>query len=653
MSWIEKLYKTYEQSLAGSKATEHPLMPVGHTTQQAHIEITIDPRGQFVTAVVVTKENATTLVPCTEASGGRAGSKPVNHPLCDKLQYVAADFVAKGGVVTSGFAKDVEQPHRDYVSSLSQWEASASGHPKLKAILTYARAGRVVQDLITTGILHIGPDGKLMEPWDPPKEDKSPKPPVYESPIFKVIADQRDAFIRWRVETPGTTGTGTWEDEGLVQAWTAYQASQQTKRGLCMVTGEETILAEQHPAKLRNAGDKAKLISANDSSGFTYRGRFADADQACAVGFEVTQKAHNALRWLMDSRRQQAFRNGKDQVVVTWAVSGTPVPDPLESTFALLGLEESETTLAQMYHGDTGQAVGQRFSKRMAGYRATLGSLDDIVVMGVDSATPGRMAITYYRELHGSELLARVEHWHNTFGWYQNYSKTVKFIGAPSPRDIAEAAYGRRLDDKLKKATVERLLPCIIDSQPVPRDLVESTVRRVCNRAGLEHWEWIKCLGIACALYRGTHENEHFKLTLDMEQDTREYLFGRLLAIAEHIENNALYAAGEKARDTSAEKLMHRFATRPYSTWTQIELNLRPYLSRLKSKWPGFHRNMLRLISEISSKLGDRYMDDSRLSGEFLLGYHCQWLELNPPKEQRKPEEEQEHTEPTEQTTNS
>jgi len=419
-----------------------------------------------------------------------------------------------------------------------------------------------------------------------------------------------------------------------------------------MVTGVETILAEQHPAKLRNAGDKAKLISANDSSGFTYRGRFTDPDQACGVGFEVTQKAHSALRWLLDGRRRQAFRNG-DQVIVTWAVSGAQVPDPLESTFAFLGLEESETTLAQMYHGDAGQAIGQRFSKRMAGYQGAIGNLDDVVVMGVDSATPGRMAITYYRELHGSELLARVERWHKTFSWYQNYSQSIKFIGAPSPRDIAEAAYGRRLDDKLKKATVERLLPCIIDGQPVPRDLVESTIRRVSNRVGLEHWEWLKCLGIACALYRGSHETEQFKLTLDMERNTRDYLYGCLLAIAEHIENNALYAAGEKARDTSAEKLMHRFAVRPYSTWTQIELNLRPYLSRLKSKWPGFHRNMLRLTSEVTSKLGERFTDDSRLSGEFLLGYHCQWLELNPPKELRKPEEEQELTEPTEQTTNS
>ncbi|MBK6884661.1 MAG: type I-C CRISPR-associated protein Cas8c/Csd1, partial [Flavobacteriales bacterium] len=375
------------------------------------------------------------------------------------------------------------------------------------------------EDLIGQGVLNIGTDGKLV--------------PLANS-ILKSEVEPRKVFVRWRVEEPGATGTGTWEDEALQIAWTEYQASTQHKRGLCMVTGEETILAEQHPDKLRHAGDDAKLISANDSSGFTYRGKFTDPDQACGVGFEVTQKAHSALRWLLDARRKQAFRNG-EQVVVTWAVKGTEVPDPLENTFAFLGLEETEGTLADLYHSDAGQLVGQRFSKRMAGYQAALGQLDEVVIMGVDSASPGRMAITYYRELHGSELLQRVEHWHEHVSWYQNYSSTVKFIGAPSPRDIAEAAYGRRPDDKLKKATVDRLLPCIIDAQPIPRDLVDSVVRRVANRVGKEHWEWAKCLGIACALYRGTHENEHFKLTLDMERDTRDYLYGRLLAIAEDI----------------------------------------------------------------------------------------------------------------------
>ena len=119
--------------------------------------------------------------------------------------------------------------------------------------------------------------------------------------------------------------------------------------------------------------------------------------------------------------------------------------------------------------GDAGQFFALRLKQAMKGYRAMLDPTDDIVVMGLDSATPGRMAITYYRELKGSEFLDRVEGWHQQHAWPQDFGKNAKFVGAPAPRDIAEAAYGMRVDDKLRKATVERLLPCIIDGQTVPR----------------------------------------------------------------------------------------------------------------------------------------------------------------------------------------
>jgi len=635
MSWIEKLYRTYEQNLTTSRSSRHPLMPICHTKQQTHIEVVIDSKGKFKDAIVIPEGKGVTMVPCTEASSGRTGMSPVNHPLCDKLQYVAADFSDYGGKVTVGFSKNPKKPYEDYVSSLTHWEASPHGHPKLTAILTYVRSGRMIKDLIDAGVLHAV-DGVLLEPCE-----EEEKPEVYSRPIFKVVVDQRNAVVRWRVEEPEATNTGTWEDEGLVDAWVMYYASQQTKRGLCMVTGKETFLAEQHPNKLRHSGDKAKLISSNDLQGFTYRGKFTDADQACGVGFDVSQKAHIALRWLLDSGRRQAFRNG-DQMIVTWAVSGDEgFPDPLANTFAMLGLQEDEITLSELYHGDAGQSVGIQFKKAMLGYKAHLDNLKDMVVLGVDSATPGRLAIIFYRELRGSELLERVEDWHERFSWYQNYSEGMKFVGCPSIRDIAEAAYGRKVDDSLKKATINRLLPCVIDGQVFPRDIVDSVVRRVNNRVGLDRWEWNKCLGIACALYRGTHMNENLKMKLEMERNSRDYLYGRLLAIAERVESVALYASGEKNRETSAERYTQRFAERPYSTWRQIELNLRPYLNRLKVKRGGFHRNMLRLMSEVQAQIGDNFTDDSRLSGEFWLGYHCQWLELNPTKDKQEDETEE------------
>ncbi|MDP1558564.1 MAG: type I-C CRISPR-associated protein Cas8c/Csd1 [Nitrosomonas sp.] len=631
MSWIYKLYETYEQCAGhGDLSDSAPsLEPICHTSQQAHIEVSIDENGNFLRANVIPKGQGVTLVPCTEASVGRSGSKPINHPLCDKLQYLAGDFIRFGGVVTSGFAGEPTEPHKTYLSQLSDWANSSFSHPKIIAIQTYVQKGNLIGDLVREEILPINENGQLLAAW---VGDKKEAPAIFG--IMPNGNSPDGAVIRWRVEIPGEPLPETWKDQRLMDAWIGFYSSQKDSKGLCLVTGDILNLAEQHPAKLRHGADKAKFISSNDTSGFTFRGRFIDADQACGVSFEVTQKAHNALRWLI---ARQAYRNG-DQAVVAWAVSGKRIPDPLANSFDLFGIpsDESEAKQDHVNPSGAGQAFGQRLAKKLAGYRVELGSTNEIVVMGLDSATPGRMAITYYRELDRSEFLDRIEAWHKDYAWHQNYSKDIKFVGAPAPKDIAEAAFGRRLDEKLRKATVERLLPCIIDGQKIPRDLVESIVRRVSNRVGLEHWEWEKYLGIACALFSGYHKKRDYKMALELNRTSRDYLYGRLLAIAENIEDRALYVGGEK-RDTSAAKLMQRFADHPFSTWKTIELSLSPYKTRLRSKRPAFLAVMESQLDDVVNLFqADDFMEDRKLSGEFLLGYHCQRQTLR-----TKPETEQ------------
>ena len=109
-------------------------------------------------------------------------------------------------------------------------------------------------------------------------------------------------------------------------------------------------------------------------------------------------------------------------------------------------------------------------------------------------------------------------------------------------------------------------------------------------------------------------------MTLDPNRKTRDYLYGRLLALAESLEEWALNKAGED-RPTNAARLMQRFSERPYSTWRTIELALTPYKARLGGK----SKKRQRLIDEVVAAFenGD-FTSDKRLSGEFLLGYHCQ-----------------------------
>jgi CRISPR-associated protein Csd1 len=621
MSWIEKLYETYNncQASIGNPEDEIPLLPICHTTQKAQIEITIDGNGNFIRAAVVSKSDARTIIPCTESSGGRtSGEAP--HPLCDKLQYVAADYMDYG-VNKDSF-------YNSYEKQMSDW-VSASNHPKVMSILHYIKKKKVIADLVAARILHVGTDGKLIKKWI----DAA----VIAPEIFAVLPGrinkkgeienwQADAFIRWNIEIPECEQTQVWTDRSLWSSWSKFYLNTKLIKGICYVTGQNIPITEQHPAKIRNDGDKAKLISSNDMTNFTFRGRFLNADQACSVGYEVTQNAHNALRWLI---AKQGYKRG-DQAIVAWSVSGIKIPDPMADTLGLFDDEEMQTDITAT--NTTAQNLANTLSKLIAGYTVILGPTDGIVVMGLDSATPGRMAITFYRELTGAEFLGRVRDWHESCAWWQHYrkdketKKTIRFVGAPSPSDIAWAAYGRRIDDNLRKSTVTRILPCIIDGLPLPRDVVESAVRHVCNRTGMEQWEWEKSLGIACAIYRKYHKERRYDMALEHERRTRNYLFGRLLAAADGLEGYALHLSGEK-RDTNAARLMQRFADHPSSTWKSIELSLTPYKTRLGARAGKY----LKVIDDVMAAFDtEDFVNDKPLSGEFLLGYHCQRRELWP-----------------------
>lgn len=630
MAWIEKLFATYESCADRIEPVGVKLWPEAHFVKNAHLEVAIDAAGKMRRVRVLNHAEAPTLIPATEDSAGRTSGEEA-HPLCEELSYCAGDLPGRK-----------QGRFEAYKELLEGWCASESAHPKAKAVLACIGEAKLWSMLDANGVFPVA---------------------VLDGAGKRIKVKDEKVFVRWLVEIPGDPCSATWEDKGLIEAWQQFDAKQSNQNGFCMVQGKETRLALNHPRFLRYPGDGAKIISSNDFSGFTFRGRFTDEKkdfekkarrgifkplQGCGVSFDVSQKAHAALRWLI---RRQGYRSDRnsERIFVAWAVAGKPIPDPFKDSLdILLGIESvatPEVEQAQPIIGDVGQTFARRLNKAIAGYSAKLDPNDDIVVIGVDSATPGRMAIIFYRELKGSEFLERIEVWHAACAWPQNFGKDKCFVGAPSPRDIAEAAYALRLgesgelrvDEKLQKATVERLLPCIVDGQSIPRDLVVSSVRRATNRVGLKHWEWEKTLGIACGLFRGWSKSkgEEYAMALEEDRTTRDYLYGRLLAVADNLEGYALHLAGEN-RETSAARLMQRFADHPFSTWRTIELSLPPYKARLKAsaKGAGALVKCEKLLNEISSRFASSdFTDDRPLSGEFLLGFHCQRAAFFPGKD--------------------
>lgn len=666
MSWMQKLYRTYneiEKNPNLSDLEKEKLAPLWHSPQTAHIQITLGGDGKFLGAKVLT-DKPIIMLPVTESSEGRtSGLAP--HALADSLQYIAKDLglTYQKEVITetegkNGKKKKTKTKQEDlifnlYADQLDKWCATID-NKKVLAIQKYVHKGTVLADLVKEKVIPVDDNGELLTNWIE-RENKDKQKPE----LFNVLTKEqgkfeiRKALVVWSVQIPGDSIPETWKDKEVQQSWGNYY-QQTLKSQFCTVTGDEQKIRESHPAKLLYSGDKAKLISSNDKEGFTYLGRFEEANQATTISAEVSHKAHAALRWLID--RQTTARNN-EQVTIAWAISCTPVPSPMKDISSeidwdnldLSAVENPDEFSSQAsseqpsldWSVNIGRAAAQIIKKKLHGYQAELKKHEQISLIMLDSATPGRMALTYYQEFLPTDYFANLDAWIDDFSWYQRYSIEVpngkktdkrtqwRFV-PPSPYSVADTVYGKSLSDTLKKQLYARLLPVIAGgtSVPIPEDLVQKSFQAACNPNGCENWEWQRNIGVACALYKGWRARHHdlsqrrtYPMSLDTQNRSRDYLYGRLLAVAENTESYALYLAGEK-RATTAERYMQRFAEHPFATWRNIELALKPYQERLRNNGKDTGAQAIGEIMELFAT--DDFTCDDKLSGEFLLGYHCQ-----------------------------
>jgi CRISPR-associated protein Csd1 len=593
MGWLSELSTVYDR-VAKNKKIENKPLPLYHISNNAPLVITLDGNGNFISAKLLGKtgterDDWQTCMPCTEKSAARAGSTVAPYPFCDKLEYVAGDYAdyAEG--------KNLQTKYEDYITLLGNWAQSEYSNQKIKSVYTYTKKGLLIKDILK--------NGNISEMDTPEK-----------------IGDN-NVFVRWNVEIPGDAEGRTWQDSEIHKLWIEYFSRNYLEnKDFCYVSGRKEPIAELHPKKIRNAGDGAKLISSNDDKNYTFRGRFTNVNQACQIGMEVSVKAHNALRWLID---KQGATIGNGLTIVLWCSASDIQPDLLKSSHDLFPDEDEEEYF-------TLENAAQKIKNRLLGYYGKISENDKILVMGLNAATPGRMSILLYREFSKSDFFKAQENWHNHLAWFYRYwnkeeKKLHYTISAPSPEEIAKTAYGVHISDGAKSMTIQRLLSCIIDKTPIPSDIEQLCFGRASRLNTLDESEREKTLETACAVikYNLFEKNkEEYVVGLEEDRKNRDYLYGRLLAVADRVESKILYQRKEN-RESNAVRYMQRFSRQPCSTWEFLYVEkLRPYFAQLKKQSRDWYEA---LIQEIQSMFEyDDYISEKPLSGEFLLGYHCQ-----------------------------
>ena len=127
-------------------------------------------------------------------------------------------------------------------------------------------------------------------------------------------------------------------------------------------------------------------------------------------------------------------------------------------------------------------------------------------------------------------------------------------------------------------------------------------------------------------------------MAVDKNCTERDYLYGRLLAVADRIEYRTFDMDKDRSRITNAKRYMNNFSQRLFETWKVIEENIQPYLSKLPVPERRFYENLLDEIEDAFESVND-YQENKRLSGLYLLGFHSQSCALRTYKTEKTEEE--------------
>jgi len=594
LSWFCNLVDTYDRlsDIVGIPDKDgNILLPLNHTMKITDICVTISSNGSFRFAEL---SKLPIIIPCTEKSSTGRTSGIAPHPLHEELQYLAIS----------------KHHHEEYIKQLAAWSGL---HCKVKLVHKYIIGGTLISDL-------HGSDIKTTNP---------------------------KLFVRFSVEIPNDLTPHLWEDKTIAEAWLKYYSQQLKTRNiaLCYATGQMAPIAINHPSGISRAKErnKAKMISYQGykDKNYTVYGRFTKADEANAISTEASEKAHATLKYLIESQGYEC----DTQAIVAWAINdGNAAANPFSDSLGLYE-ETSQTDMDKIIAAQG--AIDVNYARKLRSSLVGLGSVISlnkntrhIAVLAVDAVDKGNIAVTYYQDMPEKDYIDRIITWHESCCWHFR-NKGVSYISAPSVDRIIAAVYGEPKGDnynKIKKQARERLLHCILNGESIDYGWLSAAVCRVSNPFSYEkkdkRWDkinWETAIGVTCAIAKKYYadKKEEFSLELDKKCDNRDYLYGRLLALADKIESYARFLQTGKddtdKRATNAVRYMSAFAAKPFRTWRLIYDQLSPYLQRLHGgEWYQWQ------IDEIMSLfIEGEYETDKPLNGKYLMGYSLQRRALN------------------------
>ena len=427
--------------------------------------------------------------------------------------------------------------------------------------------------------------------------------------------------------------------------WKKILESANPRRTVCMVTGREANTPRLHPPIRGVDGAQtmgAALSSFNDDAYLSYGGSLHklnpknkenDTGASVQISLEATFGYTTALNYLL--RRSPENRNRirvGDSTVVFWAEAATKAEASAGETLINTALSGS------LVADDSQQRVFQSVLSQVAKGRPLeeLGNdLDPttrIYVLGL-APNAARLSVRFWETStldqfakrlaqHYQDMLMEPLPWRTEPSIWRLINETVPHRPGAKPKQ-----------DDASPHLAGELARAILTGQRYPHSLLANLVMRFRADGDISSLRVALCKAVLVRKERLTYstsiqptEESHHKelfVSLDIENQDPGYLLGRLFAVLEAAQEDAL---GRDINATIRDRYYGAASATPASVFPLLLRNAQNHLGKIRKDRAGQAVNLEKLLIEIIDKLSSNFAKSLGLEaqGRFAIGYYHQ-----------------------------
>ena len=439
---------------------------------------------------------------------------------------------------------------------------------------------------------------KFLETWQPDM--------FQNQPCKKEILDTNMVF-----KLSGTSGYIHQRKDAL-KLWIQEIENEEITDGFCLISGEQSKIAEKHPViKGVNGGKAEQMIVSFNKEAFASFGKEQGAN--APVSEQSAFAYTTALNYLLRRENNHCLTIG-DASTVFWAeADDNATAQAAEGFFAQVFTppdDEQESAkvfkvLEQIGKGRPLQEIAPELSPNTRFY-----------ILGL-APNAARISVRFWLDTTFGKLTENLaQHWQDL---------ALEPCAWKTPPSIwrlllQTAVLGK--SENISPVLAGEMTRAVICGTPYPLSLLSQLITRIRADGDVNGLRVAMMKAVLERRFRKGFIEEGVPMSLNNESPNRAYLLGRLFAVLERIQYQAL---GELNAGI-ADRYYGSASAVPFSVFPRLLSGAKHHLSRLRKDKAGMAVNLDKDLGEIIAKLPETFPRHLSIDeqGRFAIGYYHQ-----------------------------